>query len=99
MHVEVTHEHEPNFILNYSVQNCTRMFKIVRSFKWHTKKYHRTTTATVSPLIRKCPHCEFHAESYAKLLVHFRIHLKYRQKVKCPVNGCNKYYSVYSSLT
>lgn len=99
LHIELIHENEPRFILNCDVQNCKRTFQTTRSYKWHIKKYHRNVTKTTPALILKCSHCDHHAENYSKLVIHFRIHFIHHQKIKCPVNNCSKYYSVYSSFT
>lgn len=99
LHIELVHENEPRFILNCDAQNCKRTFKTTRSYKWHIKKYHRSTTITKPILILKCSHCDHYAENYSKLVIHYRIHFIHQQNIKCPVNNCSKYYSVYSSFT
>lgn len=99
LHIESIHQHEPFFKINCDLQNCKKSFKSVRTYEWHLRKCHQNITQTSSQPDVKCFHCTYQANNLSNLISHLRYHFKCHQAVQCPVAGCNKIYSVFSSLT
>lgn len=93
-HLIAVHEHEPNFKI--CCEEDGKYFTRISSYKYHFRKCHKINTSNSN--ILKCPYCMHETVNLSLLISHYNQHINLKEIVSCPIQDCNKSYSVYSSL-
>ena len=104
-HIRITHSNEANFHVQCGLNGCVKSYTKFSSYKAHIWRHHKDMCSSASAELRRytsilyvCPICnETTYNTLSELTSHLREHSG--SLVECPFIGCNKAFTVHSSLT
>lgn len=103
------HKNQPHVVFDCPFEGCLQNFRVFASMKVHISRAHKVEPQHLSVTVefnqnisQKCSRGECVAlsfESFIELKKHLKQHLKKREDIHCPFNGCSHRFNVSSSFT
>lgn len=91
-HIKSVHGHDRNFLHTCKFNGCPVLCKNFHAFKKHLFQHKELCT---KPIMFNCKFCGFHSCHKRKFISHFKSH----SVIECPVSGCNRAFTNFSSFT
>lgn len=90
-HIKSVHGHDRNFLHMCKFNGCPVLCKNFHAFKKHLFQHKELCT---KPIMFNCKFCGFHSCHKRKFISHFKSH----SVIECPVSGCNRVFTNFSSF-
>ncbi len=103
-HLSLEHGNESNLNILCGLESCPRTFRKISSFKSHITRDHKNLSQTaqtksVNTQVQvSCKECQEKFTEMPYLMQHMKVHLSTNLTMQCPIFGCDKKYTVFSSF-